>query len=413
MQTLRILILEDVASDAELMEDELKQAGIIFLTQKAATRLAFLDAMTAFQPDIILADYNLPGFDGLSALKIVMDRFPNIPFIFVSGALGEELAIDLLKQGATDYVLKNKLAKLGPSVKRALDELSDRRERQKAEDELIKSENRYRAIFDNAGTAMIIAKDNDTIVLSNCEFHKLTGYEKEEIDHKKKWSDFFEVDDWEKIRTLKKSVTNSVKDSIDSLKVCSIKRGTDVRDVIVNLAAIADTSEYVVSFLDITEKKKTALKLKDYENEIHVQAVNLEETNTALKVLLRHRDEDQTAIEQKIVANINKLVFPYLEKLETMKLNEIQLQHLDVIRTNLNSIISPFLRNLTIEQRNLTPREIQIAGLVKDGKTTKEITEILNISSTAIDFHRKNIRLKLGIKNKRTNLRSLLLSLSK
>jgi DNA-binding CsgD family transcriptional regulator len=82
------------------------------------------------------------------------------------------------------------------------------------------------------------------------------------------------------------------------------------------------------------------------------------------------------------------------------------------VENHLKDIISPFLHNLTIEHLDLTPREIQITSLVKEGKTTKEITDFLNISATAVDFHRKNIRMKLGIKNKKTNLRSFLLSMS-
>ena len=101
-----------------------------------------------------------------------------------------------------------------------------------------------------------------------------------------------------------------------------------------------------------------------------------------------------------------------LNKLKTLKLNETQLDHVNIIENHLKEIISPFLHNLTTKHFDLTPREIQIATLIKEGKTTKEITEYLNISATAVDFHRKNIRSKLGIKNEKTNLRSLLLSMS-
>lgn len=100
------------------------------------------------------------------------------------------------------------------------------------------------------------------------------------------------------------------------------------------------------------------------------------------------------------------------EKLKTMKLNDLQLDQVRVIENHLQEIISPFLHNLITKHFNLTPRKIQIATLIKEGRTTKEIAECLNISATAVDFHRKNIRSKLGIKNEKTNLRSLLLSMS-
>jgi PAS domain S-box-containing protein len=408
---LRILILEDVATDAELMEDELRQASLTFVSKRVATRQAFVGSLDDFKPDIILADYNLPGFDGKTALKIVGEKFPEIPFIFVSGALGEELAIELLKKGATDYVLKNRLARLGPSVKRALDELEDRQERKKAEIALKESENKYRTIFDNTGTAMIILENQGTIILTNREFEKLTGYAKKEIENKKSWIDFIHSDDHKRILELKKRPKKHSHDTSDHREIRFINRNNEVRDVIVKLALISDTDKYIVSFLDITERKKAELELISSENELRLKTLNLEEANTALKVLLRHREEDQNTMEQKVVSNVKKLVLPYIEKLRGLSLNDNQATHLEIIETHIKDIISPFLQNLTTEHFDLTPREIQIASLVREGKTTKEMTELLNISATAVDFHRKNIRLKLGIKNKKTNLRSFLHSL--
>ena len=405
---LHILILEDVAVDAELMEDELRQANLKFISKRVASRQTFVNALEDFKPDIILSDYNLPGFDGKSALKIVGDKFPETPFIFVSGALGEELAIELLKKGATDYVLKSRLARLVPSVKRAMDELEDRQERKKAVNALKESENKYRIIFDNSGTAMIIVEEDDTISLANREFEILTGDKKKEIENKKNWIDFIHGDDQKRILELKKSPKKYLRDSSDHREIRLINRNNEVRDVIVNLAPLSEAGKYIVSFLDITERKKTEIELKNSENELRLKTLNLEEANTALKVLLRHREEDQNAMEQKVISNVNKLVLPYVEKLKGLRLNDNQAMHLEIIETHLKDIVSPFLRNLTTEHYDLTPREIQIASLVKEGKTTKEITELLNISATAVDFHRKNIRLKLGIKNKKANLRSFL-----
>jgi PAS domain S-box-containing protein len=409
---LHILILEDVAADAELMEYELKQTGLFFVANKVSSRQAFIHALDDFKPDIILSDYNLPEFDGKTALKIVGENFPDIPFIFVSGAIGEELAIELLKKGATDYVLKSRLARLGPSVKRALDELVDRQERKNAEEALKESENRYRTVFENTGTAMIIVELDDTIILTNREFERFTGYGKNEIENKKNWMDFIHIDDQKRILELKKRPKKHLSNASEHQEVRFINRDNEIRDVIINLASISATGKYVVSILDISERKKAELELKSSENELRLKTLNLEEANTALKVLLKHREEDQNAMEQKVISNVKKLVLPYIEKLKGLKLNENQSCHVEIIEAHLKDIISPFLRNLTTEHFDLTPREIQIASLVKDGKTTREMTELLNISATAVDFHRKNIRLKFGIKNKKTNLRSFLHSIN-
>jgi len=220
-------------------------------------------------------------------LKISRERCPEVPFIFVSGALGEELAIELLKQGATDYVLKNRLSRLVPAVTRALQEVEERNERQLAQE-----------------------------------------------------------------------------------------------------------------------------ALKQRERALEMKTRSLEEANTALKVLLKHREEDKAAIEEHVLTNVRKLILPYIENLKHLKLTESQMAQVGIIETNLQEIISPFLRNLTSTYLSLTPREIQIANLIKEGRTTKDMTDILHISATAIDFHRKNLRSKLGIKNKRNNLRTYISSFS-
>jgi len=284
---LRILILEDMIADAELMEDELQQAGLEFVSQRVATKADFLKQLEEFMPDLILSDYSLPGFSGKSALSIVVNQYPELPFIFVSGALGEELAVELLKKGATDYVLKNNLLRLAPSVIRALNELNVRNDRKKAEEDLRQS-----------------------------------------------------------------------------------------------------------------------------EKELQMKSKILEEANIALKVLLKHREEDKISLEENILCNVKTLIYPSIEKLKSLKLNETQLTHVNIIESHLKEVISPFLNNLSTKHYDLTPRELEIATLVKEGRTTKEMTEYLNISATAVDFHRKNIRLKLGIKNTKTNLRSMLLSMS-
>lgn len=133
---LHILMLEDVATDADLIERELEREGFSFEARRVTARGAFVQALDAFGPDLILADYSLPRFDGMAALELVQEQDPNLPVVFVSGAIGEEQAIETLKQGATDYVLKDRLSRLGPAVRRALRETEERRARREAEEAL-------------------------------------------------------------------------------------------------------------------------------------------------------------------------------------------------------------------------------------------------------------------------------------
>ncbi len=135
---LHVLMLEDNPLDAELMERELKRGGLMFRSLRVETKDTFVKEITDFAPDIIFADYRLPSFDGLSALSIAHEKNPDIPVIFVTGALGEEMAVEVMKKGATDYVLKDRMERLAPAVERALREVKERTERKLAQEKLAK-----------------------------------------------------------------------------------------------------------------------------------------------------------------------------------------------------------------------------------------------------------------------------------
>ncbi len=141
---LRLLQLEDNPVDAELITTTLMEGDIPCQAQLVDTRQAFVAALKEGRMDLILADYSIPGFDGMTALALARQHCPDVPFLFVSATIGEELAIDAMHQGATDYVLKQRLGRLVPSVQRALRELDDRAERKRAEEALRQSEKQFR-----------------------------------------------------------------------------------------------------------------------------------------------------------------------------------------------------------------------------------------------------------------------------
>ena len=137
---LRILHLEDNQLDAELVAAAFEAAGLGCGITRVETEQAFTSALESGGMDIILADYSLPSFDGVSALKLAHKKCPDVPYIFVSGQMGEDIAVESLKLGATDYILKNHLNRLVPSVRRALNEALDRSERKKAEEKTAAAE---------------------------------------------------------------------------------------------------------------------------------------------------------------------------------------------------------------------------------------------------------------------------------
>src|ERR671911_1762447 len=148
MIALRILNLEDSPLDAELLYATLTDGGVECEILRVQTRADFAAALESGDFDLVLADYSLPAFDGLSALKVAQEIRPEVPFVLVSGALGEERAIEALKSGATDYVLKQRLGRLVPAVRRAVREAEERNERRRAEEALGRSEERYRTLVE-------------------------------------------------------------------------------------------------------------------------------------------------------------------------------------------------------------------------------------------------------------------------
>jgi len=172
---LRILLLEDDPGDAEVIQDFLEADHFVCEITRADTRAEFLDALSSVDVDLILADYTLPSFDGLSALNLARSVRSDLPFIFVSGTIGEEAAIEALKVGATDYVLKTRMSRLVPAVRRALEEAGDRAARQRAEEALRRSEKELRDIIEAIPAIAFTAQPEGNSVWTNQQWVDFSG----------------------------------------------------------------------------------------------------------------------------------------------------------------------------------------------------------------------------------------------
>jgi PAS domain S-box-containing protein len=163
--------------------------------------------------------------------------------------------------------------------------------------------------------------------------------------------------------------------------------------------------------LEIENRKKAEKALRNRTAELKKQRFRLVEANAALKVLLKQRENDKIEVEEKVLTNFNQLVIPYLGKIKRRSSDAKLKAYADILESNLNEIVSPFARSLSSKFLRLSPAELEVSSLVRQGKNTKEIAEIMNLAESTIDFHRDNIRKKLGIKNKKINLKTYLGSL--
>ena len=179
---LRILNLEDSAEDAELNHAMISARWPQSELVRVDTRAAFLARLEEKDFDLILSDYTMPGFDGREALLLAREKRPDVPFLFVSGTIGEDTAIEALKNGATDYVLKHRLMRLIPAVDRALREAGERAERDRAERAMRESEHKYREVFECLADAAFLADaESGKIIDTNRCAEKMLGCARGEI----------------------------------------------------------------------------------------------------------------------------------------------------------------------------------------------------------------------------------------
>jgi PAS domain S-box-containing protein len=283
--------------------------------------------------------------------------------------------------------------------------------RKQAEESLRESEEKYRLLFENSSDAIFVAQD-EMIKFSNRQLSLLTGYSTEELSSKS-FRHFIHPEDRVMVVEMhRERLQGQNVPSAYSFRV--VRKSGEIRWVEVNTVTIAwEERPATLAFLrDITERKMNDEILQEKERELEMKASNLEEVNTALNVLLKKRDEDRIELEEKISLNIRELVLPYLKKIQKIGLDERQNAYAVIMESYLNDIVSSFSHRLSSAYLNFTPSEINVANLVKQGRSNKEIAELLNISVRTAAFHRERIRKKLGIKNHKTNLKSYLSSIN-
>ena len=280
--------------------------------------------------------------------------------------------------------------------------------------QLWRGEEYFRALTENSLDIIIVVDKKGTITYVSPSAERFLGYKSEELLGKSGFKLILPADLPRAIYDFGKAILTEEIIIPNSFRVRH-KDGSErvLEGVGKNLLDNPAVKGFVMNVRDVSERKKAEEALKDREKELNFKTRHLEEANIALKVLLRRRDEDKEELEEKILLNMKELIAPYLEKLKMTGLDEKQKTYISIVESNLNDIISPFSHKLSSMFLDFTPTEIQVANLLRQGKTNKEIGELFNCSPRTIAFHRDNIRRKLGLKNKKTNLKSYLVSLQK
>jgi len=337
-------------------------------------------------------------------------------------------------------------AKLYADVRREL------AERRRAEEILRKSEERYRLLLESSPDPVVVYNLQGEAVYVNPAFEQAFGRRREELLGKH--IDFVPEESWpETLEAIENMLSGQKIQLFETKRLTRDGRLLDVqlsstlyfdeegkpagnivtlRDISAQKHAECELLKYHNQLgelvaertaelaqanarlaQEVEDRKRAEAKLRKREKELKAQSLHLEEVNTALRVLLKQREDDKKELGDVVTSNVRELIAPYLERLKKGRLAAVQKALVDIMETNLDNIISPFISSLSVRHHNLTPTEIRVANLVKEGRTNKEIAELLLLSKNTILFHRHNIRTKLGLRKSKKNLRSHLLGIEK
>lgn len=443
----KILIVEDEAIIALDLERRLEDLGYE-VCANVATGQAALGCLDAQKPDLILMDIVLKsGMDGVEAaekIRAIMD----VPVVFMTGAADEERihrAVSLEPFGYLPKPFRDRDLKAAVEMALYKARLDDRRkqaekelkiahaeleirvrdrtaelveanrilqqqmeELKEAEKALIRSEEKYRTIVDTAHEGVWLLDGNFRAIYVNRRMTQMFGRPREDFIGKG-IHDFIDKDSIAHAQQFFQGIITG-KSARNDIR---FRRhdGKDIWTIVSGSPLYGDDGDFqgvLAMVVDISRRVEAERELLKKERELERQARKLEEANIGLKVLIQHREEEKSASEKQLINSVEKLLSPLINRMKGTKLDPRQEAYLSVLESNLAEITSRYAGRLSSRFLTLTPSELEIAGMIRSGSTSAEIARLLNISENGVEFHRKNIRSKLGLKHKKINLRTYL-----
>ena len=404
---LRVLIVEDSEDDAALLERELRRGGYEPTTKRVETAKAMAAELKRQEWDIVISDYVLPSFSGPKALNLLKEAGLDLPFIVISGKIGEDTAVEAMKAGAHDYIMKDRLTRLIPAIQRELEEATVRRARKQAEEAL----RRQAQILDQIHDSVVSTDLDGNVTSWNKGAERLSGYSDKEVLGKHISflypEDQHQFLEQEVIKPLRKKGEHEIEVQMRR------KSGEDFHAHL-SLSLLKSQDGSVVGMigysLDITQRKRAEEMLRQTTSQLEIEREALERKNVALREILDQIDAEKNAVKKQIATNVEQAIIPTLLRLKESS-HSSQSRIFEMLEKDLKEIASPFLDTLKTSYTKLSPRELEVCRLIKSGMTSKEIAEALNLSVMTIHKYRELIRKKLGLVNNEVNLQTYLQSL--
>lgn len=432
MHPRKVLLVDDEAIVVEVLARELRLVG--YEVDTATSGNEALELFGEKKYHVVMTDLVMPDLDGIGVLKAVKKISPETCVIILTGYGDMNSVIAALRLGVDDYQIKPcdteellfrmdrwfEKKDLVEQLKQQNQLLKEEiKKRVEAEGELRKSEKRFRLALDASSDGVWDRNLVTDEVYYGENWRKSLGYEEDEaIGDGLSWEALLHPEDRQRVWGLRQEHITG-KSPLYEVEY-RLKNKNNAwqwflsRGKVVDWAPDGTPARLIGTHTDITKLKQVEDELKhaydDMEQRVKERTAELEQTNIALNVLLTKRDQDKVDLEQQILLNVSKLVDPYLIQLGESNPSKTQQILIDILKFNISELTSSFTHKVTHQFMKFTPTEVQIANLIKMGRRTKEIAELMHLSPGTINIHRKNIRKKLEITNKKVNLQSFLSS---